>query len=250
MQDSFRVCENNEQSRTRDVSLTIRGPSCWTTEPRISVWWPLRMAAPTARSRPGRRPPVQKGDQQLVVAGDRDARPAGAVQDIEPASILLLKIEIGRGHALKREAQVTSDGDRFEENLGHDDGTPQIEPDASLETGDQAAKSAEVGQGGLPQGGAVELRRHMHDIGADGHMHRRRNRLPAGRDQQARVEARAAVLEDHVAERGTQAGSLTDGPLAGRDKQIRGLARKPKGPAFKRGPTSSLVWPATASSRS
>jgi hypothetical protein len=44
------------------------------------------------RRDPGRDDSVQERNKQLMVAGQGDASSAGAIEDIEPAAILLLKI--------------------------------------------------------------------------------------------------------------------------------------------------------------
>ena len=99
-------------------------------------------------------------------------------EDIEAAAILLLKIEVGGRHSVERVAQVAGNGYCLEKDLGHDHGTAQVEPDTPLEPGNQAAEDAEVHQAGLAECSAVEPRRHVHDIGADGHVDARRNATP------------------------------------------------------------------------
>ena len=67
-------------------------------------WWPVRaMPAPPGRSRTLSRP-----------------------------RYCCWKVEVGGGHAIERETQVAGNGDRLEEYFGHDDGTAQVEPDSSV----------------------------------------------------------------------------------------------------------------------
>ena len=188
-----------------------------------SSWWPVRaMPAPPGRSSTLSRP-----------------------------AVLLLEVEVGGGHAVEREAQVAGDGDGLEEDLGHDDGAAQVEPDPAFEAGDQAAEDAEVVQGGPAHRGAVEPGGHVHDVGADGHVDRRRHARPPGGDQQAGVEAGAAVLQDDLAQRGAQARCPSRPPgRRPRRTARRSRARSRTCRPISRGPTSSLVWPAIASSRS
>ena len=194
---------------------------------------------------------VEQRDQELVVAGQGDARPAGAVQHVKPSTVLLLKIEVGGGHAVKRKAQVARDGDRLQEDLGHDDGTSQIEPDASLEPGDQAAEGAKIGQRGLPQGGAVSrgvmctmsVPIATWTVAGMPFLRAATNRLASSPGP--------PLLQDHLTQGGTQPSYPASAARsqAATNRSVVSRA-KPNVPAASRGPTSSLVWPAIASSRS
>ena len=103
----------------------------------------------------------------------------------------------------------------------------------------------------LPERGAVELRRHVNDVGPHRDVDRRRDLGPVGGDEQALVQTRTAVLDDNLAERAVPR------PLDWADARSQAFAKSsdvsranPNSPDISREPTSSLVRPATASSRS
>src|SRR3954470_16417910 len=85
-----------------------------------------------------------------------------------------LHVEITRHEILRASlVQIARDGERLEENLGHDHGAAEVEHHtAILEVAQPMREAAEVSMARVPDGGTARGWMLMDDLGADRRVHR------------------------------------------------------------------------------
>src|SRR6267143_3290967 len=119
--------------------------------------------------------------EQLVVTGDgvavrcRSAAAVGwrrgALHYILQRTVVLDKVEVGRGDGPERDAEIANDGNGFEKNFGQKDGRAPIEIDAAgMHLLDESAEEPEIQMRGRAESGAVGGAMHVRNVRADGEM--------------------------------------------------------------------------------
>ena len=195
---------------------------------------------------------MQQRDQELMMTGERDSRGPRPLEHVKKASVLLIEVEVRGGQPVERSGEVPRDRDRLQEDLGHDHGTADVQPDSSRHSRDERAERAEVGEGRLPERGPIECRTHVDDIGTDGDVDSQWHVPRVGRRQVAmnRVPGRHVRGRPRPRRRPARRFDVRRPAHYARAKRSEVSRAKPKEPAMSRVPTSSLVLPAIASSRS
>src|SRR5688500_10688057 len=112
------------------------------------------------------------------------ASACGTLDDVHARTVLADHVEVGSDeHARHAVADVSTDGECFEEYLGHGDGGADVQHHAAFQAREMTGEDAEVGHAGGTDGGAVGSRALMDDIGADGRVY-------------GEVDAEAASIEE------------------------------------------------------
>src|SRR5713226_4353086 len=93
-----------------------------------------------------------------------DPLTAGPLQNIDPASILRLFVDIDGYKTVQRMAEIMRNTHGLDEDFRENHGATQIKPDASLHGADHRAQATEVDHRGFPKGRAGDMRMHVHDV--------------------------------------------------------------------------------------
>src|SRR5260370_28774854 len=117
--------------------------------------------------------------EQLMMAGDgvavriRTAAAAagsgGTLHYILQRTVVLNKVEVRGGNRAKRDAEIATDGDRFEKDFGQQDGRTPVKVNAArVHLLDAGAEEAEIMMRSEAESGAVGGAMHVGNVGADG----------------------------------------------------------------------------------
>ena len=122
------------------------------------------------------------------MAGELDPPAAAlgrALDHVDTRAIVSLHVAIARGETRRLSiVQVTGDGERLEEHLGHDHRASQIQHDAAAFQGRQRFREPlEVAVAGGAQRRSIGRGMLMDDVGAHGRVYRDRHAQRRARDQ-------------------------------------------------------------------
>ena len=132
-------------------------------------------------------------------------------------------------------AQVVLERDGLDEDLGRDDGRAPIEIDAAVEFGAQGGKAQEVLVRRGTERSSVGPGMHMHDVRADGDVHRDRDVVLCGGGKHRQIGMRHLGIRDRLLDRLAEPdltprlrgrrekrpGLFRHAELAGRDARLR-----------------------------
>ena len=112
-----------------------------------------------------------------MVAGDLVTLPpveGGPLHDVHARAVVTLHVEVAAREAVRTAiaAEVARDGERLEEDLGHDHRAAEVEHDAAVvEADDRVREPAEVAMAGVADRGTVGGRMLVDDLGAERGVH-------------------------------------------------------------------------------
>src|SRR5256885_4237603 len=112
-----------------------------------------------------------------------------ALHYILQRTIVLDKVEVRSSNRLQRNAEVANDRDRFQENLGEQNGGAPVEVDAAgMHLLDEGAEQTKIEMRGGAEGSTVRGAMHVGNIGADSEMDSDGDALPVRGGEHAEIE--------------------------------------------------------------
>ena len=184
------------------------------------------------------------------MADQLDALRRRPLQHVDALTVLRLLVHVDRHQAVEVVAEVAGHADRLEQDLRQHHGAAEVDPDAVLHRRDHGAQPAEVDQRRLAQGGAGNVRVHVDDVGAQGDVDGAGDAGAVGGQHQAGLGVGTVELVEVPAQGGAQAQLVLGAGAGGDGKSVGRLAGHAELPGRQLAATSSLVLPATASSKS
>src|SRR5262249_4062559 len=158
--------------------------------------------------------------------GEMDAHAAAgrwSPDHVHRGTVMPVEVHVYRGETTDRMAQVAREVERLDEDLRQDDGRAEIQVDAPAEPRNDGSEEPEITQAPGADRRAVGARMHVHDVGADRDVDRRRDaRRRSGGEDAVSTEGEARP-HDRVAERPPEpdCGAIVRGLV----HELPGLAR-------------------------